>query len=109
MAEILPVAFYPEKPTGSLLSAVKAAKADVKTETLMKPVRAVPGSSARVIAIQDTPSFICEHYVVPPGDTEKLKYALEWALYLRDAEGTDNAVSVLREVFGPDVQELTNE
>lgn len=106
MAEIIPVAFYPNKPTGTLLEATKTAKAQIDTDKLIKPVRAVPGSPGRIIAIGETPPFICEHMVVPAGDTNKLREALEWALFLRDADTGDHAITILREVFGEKVKEI---
>jgi len=109
LAEIIQVAFYPTLPAGNFLTAVKEAKSKIDTELLIKPVRAVPGTPARIIAIGETPHWICDHVLIRPGDRESLREAIEWALDLNDSQKVTRVVHQLREVFGPDVQELTNE
>lgn len=108
MAEIIPVAFYPNKPSGSFLEVVKETKASIGTELLIKPVKAVPGTPAKIIAVGETPHWVCDHVFVEAGDRKKLEDALQWALGLKDDTSPMSVVHQLREVFGPEVEELTD-
>lgn len=56
MTNIVPLPIYPSKPTESDLAILKAAKGMVATTVLIKPVRAVPGSPGRIIALRRGPS-----------------------------------------------------
>lgn len=109
MAEVRPLAFYPDKPTGSFLSAVKAAKKKINTDILISPVRAVPGSPSRVISTGETPTWMCEHVVISPGSHEELQEAIEWALGIKENPQAVTVLTRLREVFGPDVYEIEDE
>jgi len=106
LAEITPIPFYPNKPTGTLLAAVKKAKQQIDTTKLIAPMRAVPGSPVKVIAIEETPTWVCDHVVVPKGDHVKLKLAIEWALGLNENPEGVTVLTRLQEVFGPDVHEI---
>lgn len=106
MAEVVQVAFYPDKPHGNFLAAVKEAKSGMDTELLIKPVKAVPGTPARIIAVGETPNWICDHVLIRPGDRESLREALEWALDLKDDAGTVTVLRQLREILGDGVEEI---
>mgnify|MGYP000040436031 CR=1 FL=1 len=106
MDKVVHVAFYPDRPRGSFLTAVKEAKADINTDLLVKPVKAVPETPARVVAVGETPHWICDHVFVPPGNRNALREALEWALGLKDDTLTVTVLHQLREVFGPEVEEI---
>lgn len=108
MVEIVPIPFYPNKPTGTLLAAVKKAKQQIDTTTLIAPARAVPGSPMKIIAIEETPHWVCDHVIVPKGDHVKLKTAIEWALGLNENPEGVTVLTRLQETFGPDVKEITN-
>lgn len=108
MAQIIPVAFYPNKPQGAFLGAIKEAKSGINTELLIKPVKAVPNTPARVIAVGESPYWICRHVLIRPGDRESLREALEWALELKDSSNNVTVLHQLREVLGPEVEELTD-
>ena len=107
MTNIVPLPIYPSKPTGDDLAILKAAKELVVTETLIKPVRAVPGSPGRVIALREKPGWLCDYAYIPNPNPDSMKAALEWALGLtEDARGI-TVIRTLREIFGPGVRELT--
>jgi hypothetical protein len=108
VAEVRPLPVYPSAPTGDVLSAIKEAKASMSTSILIKPVRAVPGSPGRILAIGKRPDFLCDYALVEEPTASSIKPALEWILDLRDDYKGYSAIVLLREVFGRDVEEITD-
>ena len=107
MAEVVQVAFYPDKPHGNFLAALKEAKSKIDTGLLMKPVKAVPGTPARIIAVGETPHWICEHvWISDPEDTECLKEALEWGLGLKYDVEVFTVLRIMRKILGNGVEEI---
>jgi hypothetical protein len=43
MTNVVPLPIYPSKPTGDDLAMLRVAKEQVVTDTLVKPVKAIPG------------------------------------------------------------------
>lgn len=103
-----PLPVYPAKPSGSDLTALKAAKAMIKTDILIQPVRAVPGSPGRILAFREKPNFACDYALIKEPTPQEIKPALEWALGLNDYYQGVGTIALLREVFGPEVEEITN-
>ena len=85
---------------------IKEAKALVNTDALVKPVRAVNGSPGRILAIGEKPDWICEYAYIKEPSTQSFKEALEWILEIREDPRGVTVIRTLREIFGPDVQEL---
>ena len=107
MAEVVQVAFYPDKPHGNFLTAVKEAKSKIDTDLLMKPVKAVPGTPARIIAVGETPHWICEHvWIADQDDTECLKEALEWGLGLKYDVEVFTVLKKKKKILGNGVEEI---
>ena len=106
MTSILPLPIYPSKPTGDDLAMLKAAKEQVVTTSLIKPVKAVPGSPGRIIALCDKPNWICEYAYIPNPNPDSMKAALEWALGLTEDSRGVTVIKTLREIFGPGVREV---
>jgi len=106
MTNVVPLPIYPSKPTGDDLRLLRGAKEQVVTDTLVKPVNAVPGSPGRIIALREKPEWICEYAYIPNPNPASMKAALEWALGLtEDARGV-TVIKTLREIFGPGVREV---
>ena len=107
MAEVVQVAFYPDKPNGNFLAALKEAKSGMDTELLIKPVKAVPGTPARIIAVGETPHWICEHvWIADSEDTECLKEALEWGMGLKYDVEVFTVLRIMRKILGNGVEEI---
>lgn len=85
---------------------LKGAKTRVAPDVVIQPVRAVPGSPGRVLAIGRIPHWICEYWLIQPEDPD-IDAALAWALGLGD--GGFNAVTeeqMLSEALGVEVREI---
>jgi hypothetical protein len=106
MTDVVPLPIYPSKPTGDDLAMLRAAKEQVVTDTLVKPVKALPGSPGRIIALREKPGWLCDYAYIPNPNPASMKSALEWALGLtEDARGI-TVIRTLREIFGPAVREV---
>ena len=106
---IRPLPIYPSVPTGDGLAAIKKAKAAIKSDLLVKPVRAIPGSPGRILAIREKPNFVCSYALVENPTEENLKPALEWILGLNENYKGYGAIVMLREIFGLEVTEIAAE
>lgn len=107
MTSIQPLPIYPDIPSGDGLRMLKHAKQALGLEELVKPVRAVPGSPGRIIAIGETPEWIVDYAYVGEPSFESFKTALMFVL--RDAK-SDTAKTVLeqlQDIFGEGVKEIT--
>ena len=103
---MIPLPKYPGLPTSEVMGMIKEAKAQVNTDTLVKPVRAVHGSPGRILAIGEKPEWICEYAYIKEPSTQSFKEALEWILGIREDPRGVTIIRTLREIFGPGVQEL---
>ena len=103
---MIPLPIYPGLPSSEVMGMIKEAKAQVGTNTLVKPVRAVKGSPGRILAIGEKPDWICEYAYIKEPSTQSFKEALEWILGIREDPRGVTIIRTLREIFGPDVQEL---
>ena len=103
---MIPLPIYPGLPSSEVMGMIKEAKAQVGTNTLIKPVRAVKGSPGRILAIGEKPEWICEYAYVENPSTQSFKEALEWILEIREDPRGITVIRTLREIFGPGVQEL---
>ncbi len=79
------------------LEALKAVKATLKTDKLVKPVTATPEAHGRVLCFRERPPFACENFLV--SKPEMLPDALKWAMHLTD-EGDQDYAGWLRETLG---------
>lgn len=104
-----PLAIWPSVPTGGALAALKQAKQQIPDAPLVSPVRAVPGSPGRVLAIGERPPFLCDYALVAEATPERIKPALEWVLGLREDERGMTVLKKLKQIFGPETTEVTRE
>jgi hypothetical protein len=100
------VPIYPSVPSGAVLEALKTAKESLDVDYLIRPVKAVPGSPGRVLAIGTKPDFVCDYAFVPEPSVESLKNALHWALGDHDDPRARTVVQVLEDIFGKGVKEI---
>lgn len=73
---------------------------------LVTPVKAVPGSPGRILAIGEKPPFVCDYALVAKPTVESIKNALEWVLGDHDDPRARTVVQVLEEIFGNGVKEI---
>ena len=109
MTTLRPLAIYPFPPTDADLSLIKAAKAQLDLPYLVVPVRAVPGGPVRVLALRETPDFLCDYAQVTQLDRpESMLAALRWVLddTLDDKRAT-LIIDQLRAIFGVEVHEIS--
>lgn len=106
MTSITPLPIYPPKPTGDDLALLKEAKSKVRSDILIKPVRAVPGSPGRILALREKPTWICDYAFIPEPNVESLKNALEWVLELKEDSRGITVIKTLKEIFGEQTREL---
>jgi len=106
MTDIRPLPVYPHKPTGRDLDLLRAAKSRLDTSLKILPVDAVIGSPGRVLALYESPDWICDHALVKNPTIESLKAALEWILYETDDPRGTTVLKVLKETFGDGVKEI---
>ena len=103
---MIPLPMYPGLPKSEVMGMIKEAKAQIQTDALVKPVRAVIGSPGRILAIGEKPDWICEYAYVKEPSTQSFKEALEWILGIKEDPRGVTIIRTLREIFGPDVREL---
>lgn len=106
MAEIKPLPIYPSTPTGADLTLLKEAKERLDTPFLVSPVKAVPGSPGRVIALRQRPDFLCDYAYIPDPNPTSVLEALKWALGTHDDPRGVTVVHMLKEIFGDGTFEL---
>ena len=105
MTSIQPLPIYPDIPSGDELRMLKHAKQALGIQELVKPVRAVPGSPGKIIAIGEAPEWIADYVKVSESSFESFKEALMFVL--RDAK-SDTAKTVLeqlQDIFGENIRE----
>lgn len=105
--KLLPL--WPSVPTGGALAALKQAKQQIPDAPLIQPVRAVPGSPGRVLAIGTPPPFLCDYALVETSTSPGLQKALEWTLELCEDERGMTVLKKLQQIFGAETREITDE
>ena len=106
MPDVTPLPVFPTVPTGDTLTALKTAKSQLNTRVLIQPVKAVPGSPGRILAIGSKPNFLCDYAYVAEPTVESLTAALSWCLGLKeDARGVTIG-RMLSEIMGGEVREV---
>ena len=93
-------------PTGDDLALLKQAKEELDLPFLIKPVKAVPGSPGRIIALREHPNFVCEHAYIPNPNPKSVLEALKWALSENYDPRAVTVVQMLSEIFKGEVKEI---
>jgi len=106
LAEIKPLPIYPSTPTGADLAMFKEAKESLSLPFLIKPVRAVPGSPGRIIALRERPNFICDHAFIPEPNPKSILEALKWATGENHDPRAVSVAQMLSEIFKSEVTEI---
>ncbi len=106
MHGLLPLPVYPRKPMGKDLEMLKQAKANLNTSLLIQPVDAVPGSPGRILALRESPNFLCDHALVRNPTVESVQAALAYCLGLNDDPRATTVLKMLKETFGEETHEL---
>lgn len=106
MSDVTPLPMWPQKPQEPVLGMLKQAKASLNTSLLISPVKAVPGSPGRVLAVGSKPEFICDYAYVAVPSVESLTAALSWCLGLVDDPRGVTMGRMLSEYFGEGVKEI---
>lgn len=106
MTSIQPLPIYPDIPSGDELRMLKHAKQALGIQELVKPVRAVPGSPGRIIAIGETPEWITDYAHVGEPSFESFKEALMFVLRDAKSETAKTVLEQLQDIFGEGVREV---
>lgn len=108
MPDVRPLPIYPWPVDPAALELVKRAKAELETQFKVVPVRALPGSPGRMLALGVKPNFVCDYApVVDPSNYTSVKNALSWVLdETQDVERGVTVLDCLKEIFGPQTREL---
>jgi len=102
---ILPI--WSDEPEDALYRALRAAKAKLHTDILIKPVRAVPGSPGRILAIGSAPHFACEWLGVKDlNDLQKLAHVIAWVLGIEEDNRAQGELEFFQGIFGEGVKEI---
>lgn len=104
---MIPLPVYPAKPDGELLQMIKDAKSLITTDIKVVPSRAVNGSPGRILAIGEKPDWVCEYAYVKEPNVKSLKEAMEWILGITEDPRGVTLIKVMREIFGPEVKDVT--
>lgn len=105
---VTPLPVFPTVPAGDTLTALKTAKSQLNTRVLIQPVKAVPGSPGRILAIGSKPNFLCDYAYVAEPTVESLTQALAWCLGLKDDARGVTIGRMLSEIMGGPVEEITD-
>lgn len=108
MTSIVPLPVYPSKPTGADLEAIRVAKSMLDTDILVKPVKALPRSPGRVLALREKPNFVCDFAFISDNRPQFLRPALAWVLGLNEEYEGHSVITMLQEIFGESVKEIPN-
>lgn len=71
-----------------------------------KLVRAVPGSPGVILAVGSPPNFICSYALVSSTESPGLIYAMKCILTYAQDERIIDEIDMLREIFGPELEEV---
>lgn len=108
MTDVRPLPVYPRKPVNADLELIKQAKKELNLDILIQPVKAVAGSPGRILALRETPDFICDHALVKNPTVESIKAALTWILLETEDKRGVTARMMLSEILGGEVNEITD-
>lgn len=89
-----------------ILDALRAAKAQLGWQFLLKPVWTDGTAFARVIAFGESPHFMDHILIGPEMDSEAISDALRWAVLGEYSEAAESAVDGLMAILGFGVREL---
>lgn len=106
MPDLIPLPVYPRKPRGKDLEMLKEAKSFLNVKFLIQPVDAVPGSPGRVLALRESPNFLCDHALVRNPTVSSVQAALAYCLGLTDDTRGTTVLKMLKETFGEETREL---
>lgn len=106
MSNLLPLPVYPRKPHGQDLQLLKEAKALLNTNLLIQPVDAVPGSPGRILALRESPNFLCDHALVRNPTLSSVQAALAYCLGLTEDTRATTVLKMLKETFGEETTEI---
>lgn len=99
------------RPTDTEMAKLKAAKTQTGVDFKVLPRRAFPGCGGRVLAVGATPHWLADYAYVDDYDDPKLMKALKWVLLgdevLGEIPGPVRILDQLKDVFGPNVREIT--
>lgn len=102
MTETLPLYLWAAKPHH--IEALKAAKASLDLDVLLKPVVAQPGQYGRVLAFGEHPGWFCDSLLV---QQDAVGDAILWSLG-RITMIHDRGVDKLSRWVGAEVKEITH-
>jgi hypothetical protein len=106
MSDILPLAVFPNKPIGNDLELIKQAKALLDTTIKIQVCRAVPGSPGRILALRESPNFLCDHALVRNPTLSSVQAALAYCLGLTEDTRGMTVLKMLKETFGEETTEI---
>lgn len=106
MSDLIPIPVYPRKPSGPDLDLLKQAKQALKSNTLIQPVDAVPGSPGRILALREPLPWLADHALVRNPTLESVTAALSYCMGLNDDPRATTVIKVLREAFGEETKEV---
>ena len=106
MSDLIPIPVYPRKPSGPDLDLLKQAKQALKSNTLIQPVDAVPGSPGRILALREPLPWLADHALVRNPTLESVTAALSYCMGLNDDPRATTVIKVLREAFGEETEEV---
>ena len=96
---VLPI-LWEHEPTEGDWAALQRAKAATGYTDLVQPVRAVPGSPGRVLAVGSRPDWLTEYFEVADTSDPMLEDAMRWILFGGDDIRAMNDVAQLSMWFG---------
>lgn len=100
---------YPWPVTPDDLALLKAAKAELDLDVLVKPVEARIGCEGRILALREDPPWITweGHALVrDPSNPVSMKAALEWAATKKHDPRAATMLGQLRSILGGEVKEI---
>jgi hypothetical protein len=106
MSDLIPLPVYPRKPIGQDLQLLKEAKALLNISLLIQPVDAVPGSPGRILALRESPNFLCDHALVRNPTLSSVQAALAYCLGLTEDTRGMTVLKMLKETFGEETTEI---
>ena len=109
MSDLIPIPVYPRKPSGPDLDLLKQAKQALKSNTLIQPVDAVPGSPGRILALREPLPWLADHALVRNPTLESVTAALSYCMGLNDDPRATTVLKVLKETFGEETREIADD
>ena len=106
MQNVKPLPVYPRTPNEKDMQLLRDAKKALKSETLIIPTDAVPGSPGRILALREPPPWLCDYALVKEPNVQSLTAALDWIINNKEDRRGVTIVRKLQEIFGPGVKEI---